>query len=143
MRNRKYRAWGLISFLYGFGIVAILLGILVFNGFGQVFMLIVGPIAIVIATLIAPMYFELQEDRIVVFQAVFSTSRMHRSSFKKRIFMFDEITDIYLYENNTEIVICFNDGNRVWFAVERLFIKKQIEELINGIKNQIDEKQSI
>ena len=132
MRNRKYRAWGLISFLYGFGIVAILLGILVFNGFGQVFMLIVGPIAIVIATLIAPMYFEVQEDRIVVFQAVFSTSRMYRSSFKKRIFMFDEITDIY-----------FNDGNRVWFAVERLFIKKQIEELINGIKNQIDEKQSI
>ncbi len=106
-------------------------------------MLIVGPIAIVIATLIAPMYFEVQEDRIVVFQAVFSTSRMYRSSFKKRIFMFDEITDIYLYENNTEIVICFNDGNRVWFAVERLFIKKQIEELINGIKNQIDEKQSI
>lgn len=87
MRNRKYRAWGLISFLYGFGIVAIVLGILVFNGFGQVFMLIVGPIAIVISTLIAPMYFEVQEDKIVVFQAVFSTSKMYRSSFKKRFYV--------------------------------------------------------
>ena len=98
---------------------------------------IVGSIVIVsVLILCLTRYFEIQEDRIIVNQGVCSLNKAYESSFKQRIFLFEDIKDITV-EQKKIVWIKLKDGNTVSFTIISCFHRDEIIGLIYEVRAQI------
>ena len=98
---------------------------------------------IVCASLLIPviiilsfLYFEVQADRIIVRQGVACLNKAYESSLKKRVFLAEEISDIYV-EGKKIVWIKLEDGNFLSFSLDGCFRKNEIIGLIYEFRAQI------
>ena len=94
MRNKKYRPWKNIVILTFFIILSFICLIWASERWEKIFLIVDAVLFSIIDLLMFFLYIEIQEDRVIVRQGVFSRNRAYESSFKKRVFMFDDIKDI-------------------------------------------------
>ena len=136
MRNKKYRLWKLLLLLAGITLVCLLSGLLLFDGFEKIFALSGSGICFLVLILYTTLYFEVQADRIIVRQGVFSRNKAYESSFRKRVFMFEDINDITV-EGKKIVWVKLKDGNSVSFDINGCFCKNKIIGLIYEVRAQI------
>ena len=92
---------------------------------------------VLVAIFLFPMYFEVQMDRIIVRQGVWSSNKSYESSgYKKRVFMFDDIKDIEV-EGKKVLRIYLKDGNNVGISIMGYKRKNEIIGLIYEVRAQI------
>ena len=102
----------------------------------KVLLIASGIVLIIIGIIIFPLYLEVQSDRIVTRLGVFSQNKAYESSFKKRIFMFDELLDIYV-ENRKILRLQLQDGTFVSVSLGGFFNKNEIIGLVYEVRAQI------
>lgn len=102
----------------------------------RIFLIVAGTSLVVINIIISFLYFEIQSDRVVVRQGVFSRNRAYESNFKKRVFIFDDIKDIEV-EGKKVLRIYLKDGNNVGISIMGCIRKNEIIGLIYEVRAQI------
>ena len=102
----------------------------------RIFLIVAGTSLVVINIIISFLYFEIQSDRVVVRQGVFSRNRAYESNFKKRVFMFDDIKDIEV-EGKKVLRIYLKDGYDVGISIMGCIRKNEIIGLIYEVRAQI------
>ena len=75
-------------------------------------------------------------DTIIVNQGVCSLNKAYESSFKQRIFLFEDIKDITV-EQKKIVWIKLKDGNTVSFTIISCFHRDEIIGLIYEVRAQI------
>lgn len=136
MRNKKYRQWMSIIILSVFIIIAVVGTLLTQKKGERIFLIVAGTSLVVINIIISFLYFEIQSDRVVVRQGVFSRNRAYESNFKKRVFIFDDIKDIEV-EGKKVLRIYLKDGNNVGISIMGCIRKNEIIGLIYEVRAQI------
>ena len=136
MRNKKYRQWMSIIILSVFIIIAVVGTLLTQKKGERIFLIVAGTSLVVINIIISFLYFEIQSDRVVVRQGVFSRNRAYESNFKKRVFMFDDIKDIEV-EGKKVLRIYLKDGYDVGISIMGCIRKNEIIGLIYEVRAQI------
>ncbi len=135
MRNKKYRSWKGILIVIGLGIIEIVLGIILFSGFKRICCIIFGSITISSAILFFIQYFEIQNDRIIV-RGANSLVKNYDSSFRKFVFMFDEIKDICV-EQRKIVWITLKDDTSISIPIQGRLRRNEIIGLIYEVRAQI------
>lgn len=138
MRNKKYRSWEIIIILWVIAIACVVCLILLPTSSLDRIIILVGIGFLVLVTIfLFPMYFEVQMDRIIVRQGVWSSNKSYESSgYKKRVFMFDDIKDIEV-EGKKVLRIYLKDGNNVGISIMGCIRKNEIIGLIYEVRAQI------
>ncbi len=139
MRNKKYRPWKTVMIILACILVMLITLVLAIIKQDKVVVIfsIVGSIVIVsVLILCLTRYFEIQEDRIIVNQGVCSLNKAYESSFKQRIFLFEDIKDITV-EQKKIVWIKLKDGNTVSFTIISCFHRDEIIGLIYEVRAQI------
>ncbi len=136
MRNKKYRPWKNIVILTFFIILSFICLIWASERWEKIFLIVDAVLFSIIDLLMFFLYIEIQEDRVIVRQGVFSRNRAYESSFKKRVFMFDDIKDIEV-EGKKVLRIYLKDGNNVGISIMGCIRKNEIIGLIYEVRAQI------
>lgn len=136
MRNKKYRPWKNIVILTFFIILSFICLIWASERWEKIFLIVDAVLFSIIDLLMFFLYIEIQEDRVIVRQGVFSRNRAYESSFKKRVFMFDDIKDIEV-EGEKVLRIYLKDGNNVGISIMGCIRKNEIIGLIYEVRAQI------
>ena len=136
MRNKKYRPWKNIVILTFFIILSFICLILASERREKIFLIVDAELFSLIDLLLFFLYIEIQEDRVIVRQGVFSRNRAYESSFKKRVFMFDDIKDIEV-EGEKVLRIYLKDGYNVGISIMGCIRKNEIIGLIYEVRAQI------
>jgi len=136
LRNKKYRQWKLIIMMGAFALLASVSIIFASEKWEHVFLISCTSVFILVDILLFPLYFTVQSDSIIVMQGVFSRNRAYESSFKKRVFIFEEIEDITV-EGKMLVWIKLKDGNSITFSIQGCFRKNEIIGLIYEARAQI------
>ncbi len=138
MRNKKYRSWKIIMVLWVIAMACVVFLILFPTSSLERTIILVGSgLIVLVAIFLFPMYFEVQMDRIIVRQGVWSSNKSYESSgYKKRVFMFDDIKDIEV-EGKKVLRIYLKDGNNVGISIMGCIRKNEIIGLIYEVRAQI------
>ncbi len=136
MRNKKYRPWKNIVILTFFIILSFICLIWASERWEKIFLIVDAVLFSIIDLLMFFLYIEIQEDRVIVRQGVFSRNRAYESSFKKRVFMFDDIKDIEV-EGEKVLRIYLKDGYNVGISIMGCIRKNEIIGLIYEVRAQI------
>ena len=136
MRNKKYRCWKLILILTVVAISGFIAIPFLKERIEKILLLVCDLVLIVVAIILFPLYLEVQSDRIITTLGVFSTVKKLESSFKKRVFMFDDISDICV-EGRKILRIYFKDGNQVGISIDGSFRKREIISLVYEARAKI------
>jgi len=139
VRNKKYRPWKTVMIILACILVMLITLVLAIIKQDKVVVIfsIVGSIVIVsVLILCLTRYFEIQEDRIIVNQGVCSLNKAYESSFKQRIFLFEDIKDITV-EQKKIVWIELKDGNTISFTIISCFHRDEIIGLIYEVRAQI------
>ena len=138
MRNKKYRPWKNIMVLWVIAMACVVFLILFPTSSLERTIILVGSgLIVLVAIFLFPMYFEVQMDRIIVRQGVWSSNKSYESSgYKKRVFMFDDIKDIEV-EGKKVLRIDLKDGNNVGISIMGCIRKNEIIGLIYEVRAQI------
>ena len=137
MRNKKYRPWKLTVILcaivIGFALEVLLLPL---ETWERILLIACLTITVIISIPCSLLYIEVQSDRIVTRLGVGSLNKAYQSSFKKRVFMFDDMIDICV-EGRKILRICLKDGSNVGISIDGFFKKNEIIGLIYEVRAQI------
>lgn len=136
MRNKKYRSWGLVLVLLAFSIFFFLLLFLATTREDKILLTVCGSGIFLVMLLILPLYVEIKDDRIVASCGIGSPNKKYRSSFKKRVFMLDDMSDISV-EGGKLIWIHFKDGNSVSIPLVGILQKTKLTGLVYEVRAQV------
>ncbi len=119
-------------------IIAIIMSCLtIFQKVERIFCLISGILVFCAWLIVAPFYFEIKENKIVVFQGIMSSNKELRSSYKRKEYLFEEMNDIYV-NNKEHIFIRLKDGNVIRFSIMGCLRKNEILDVIQKIRAKIN-----
>lgn len=136
MRNKKYRAWFLILILVVFAAVSFVAFPFVESLEEKIMLISCGSLFIIGVLLLLPLYLEIKDDRIITRLGVTSLNKEYRGSYKKHVFMFDDLRDLYIEDNKT-VHLVFKGGESATFSISAFINKKQIMNVLYEARSQI------
>lgn len=136
MRNKKYRCWKIILMFVIFAILDFILITLLKERSEKILVLVCGIILVAGIIMFFPLTLEVKDDRIITRIGIESLHKEYRGSFKKHVFMIDELRDIYVEKNKT-VHMTFKGGKSATFSIMGFFNKSEIINLIYEVQDQI------
>ena len=116
MRNKKFRGWFLILILVVFAAVSFVAFPFVESLEEKIMLISCGSLFIIGVLLLLPLYLEIKDDRIITRLGVTSLNKEYRGSYKKHVFMFDDLRDLYIEDNKT-VHLVFKGGESATFSI--------------------------
>lgn len=116
-------------------IVAFITSLLPFVKWGKIVIIALGAILIMLIPTILPQFLEIQTDRIIA-RGTNSLNKAYNRSFKKCVFIFEDINDVYV-EANKIFWICLKNGDNVSIPLNGHINKKEIIGLIYEVRAQL------
>lgn len=136
MRNKKYRTWGLALILLAIALLAFVSSLLVESSAEKILSIVCGAVILLGVLLMLPLYVEIKDDRIVTRFGVTSLHKEYKGSFKKHVFLFDDLRDLYIEDNKT-VHLVFKGGESATFSISAFINKKQIIDVLYEARTQI------
>ena len=135
MRNKKYRLWKTMTIIIVIMVFVTASYVLTSELWEKIFIIGFDTILIISVLLMLSIFLEVESDRIVV-RGVASINKAYDSTFRKQIFMFDDIKDIEV-EGHKILRIYLKNGYNVGISLTGYFRKNEIIGLIYEVRAQI------
>ena len=127
----------MILCLLAFSVFSLVASFLVSTLEEKILLIVCGSGVAVGILVLFPLYLEVQDDRIVTRLGVTSLNKKYRGSFKKHVFLFDDLRDLYMEEDKKTVHLTFKGGESATFSIAAFVKKEEIIELLYEARAQI------